>query len=32
MGKGTIIIQIYNSYETIDKYLNSVIKQTYKDI
>ena len=32
MGKVTIIIPIYNAYETIDKCLDSVIKQTYKDI
>ena len=32
MGKVTIIIPIYNAYETVDKYLDSVIKQTYKDI
>ena len=32
MGKVTIIIPIYNAYETIDKCLDIVIKQTYKDI
>ena len=32
MVKVTIIIPIYNAYETIDKCLDSVIKQTYKDI
>lgn len=32
MGKVIIIIPIYNAYETTDKYLDSVIKQTYKDI
>lgn len=32
MCKVSIIIPIYNAYETIDKCLNSVIAQTYKNI
>ena len=32
MGKVSIIIPIYNACETIDKCLDSVIKQSYKDI
>ena len=32
MGKVTIIIPIYNAYEMIVKCLDSIIKQTYKDI
>ena len=32
MSKVTIIIPIYNAYEMTERCLDSVIKQTYKDI